>query len=121
MHGDRAYWASGVAAVAPGVTITGTAISDANLAVASTCTTATATPADCTPILLAAYDVQNWAQNVNTMLPNEVTTIVCTNAVTSPVLCTITITWSENMVGLNNQGTNGAGMQAPTYVLYVEP
>ncbi len=120
MHGDRAYWASGVAAVAPGFTITGTTISDPNLAaVGPACTPGNAAP--CTTLALAAQDVQTWAANVNTLLPNALTTVSCTNAVGVPVLCTITISWSENMVAINNLGTNGAAMQGPSYVLYVEP
>jgi type IV pilus assembly protein PilV len=120
MHADRAYWASGVAAPAPGFTITGTVISDAVLALTvPACTIATV--GGCTPTQLAAYDVNQWAGAANGLLPNPVTTIQCTNVVGSPVLCTITLTWSENMVAMSNVGNNLAGMQAPTYVLYVEP
>jgi len=120
MHADRAYWAGGTAATGAGITVTGTTISDANLSPIVTCTTATATPADCAPLTFAAYDLQQWAAQVNTLLPNPVSNIVCTNVAGVPVSCTITITWSENTVAVNNQGTAG-GMQAPTYVLYVEP
>jgi type IV pilus assembly protein PilV len=122
MHGDRAYWASGVAAPAPGFTIAGTVISDPNLSLTvPVCTSATLVPANCNPTQLAAFDVNRWAQAVSLLLPNPVTTIQCTNVVGSPVLCTVTVTWSENMVAMSNLGNNAAGMQAPTYVLYVEP
>jgi type IV pilus assembly protein PilV len=122
MHGDRAYWASGIAAPAPGFTITGTVISDPVLsATVPICTSGTATPADCNTTQMAAYDVNQWAAAVNVLLPNPLTTIQCTNVVGSPVLCTITLTWAENIVALNNAANNLAGMQAPTYVLYVEP
>jgi hypothetical protein len=33
----------------------------------------------------------------------------------------VSIAWTENTVAINAQGTNTAGLQAPTYVLYVEP
>ena len=123
MHADRAYWASGVAATAPGVTITGLVISDANLSAAAACTfpPAATNPPDCSPIVLAAYDVQAWAGIVNNLLPNPVTTVSCNNIVGLPVLCTISIVWSENAVSINTQGQNQAAMQLPTYVLYVEP
>jgi len=119
MHADRAYWAGGTAAIGAGFTVTGTTISDPNLAAAATCTSAGA-PADCAPLTLAAYDVQQWAAAVNTLLPNPISTVACTNVAGVPVTCTIQITWTENTVSVNNQGTAG-GLQAPTYVLYVEP
>jgi type IV pilus assembly protein PilV len=125
MHADRAYWAGGTAATGAGITVTSTGagtytISDPNLSAAATCTTATATPPDCAPLTLAAYDLQQWAGNAATLLPFPVSNIVCTNVAGVPVSCTIQITWSENTVAVNNQGTAG-GLQAPTYVLYVEP
>ena len=124
MHGDRAYWASGVAAPAPtgGFTITGLVISDPTLATPVDCTTASGTnPPDCAPLALASYDVQQWAKAVNVLLPNPQTTVVCSTTVGLPVSCTITINWSENIVAINAQGANLAGMQGPSYVLYVEP
>lgn len=124
MHGDRAYWASGVAAPAQtgGFTITGLLISDPTLATTVDCTTASgANPPDCAPLALASYDIQRWAAAVNLLLPNPLTTVVCSTTVGLPVSCTITINWSENIVAINAQGTNLAGMQGPSYVLYVEP
>jgi type IV pilus assembly protein PilV len=121
MHADRAYWAAG-GVVPPVITVTGTTISDANLATATDCTTASGTnPPDCTPATVAAYDLQQWAQAVNALLPNPVSTITCTNVVGTPINCTIQILWAEKAVAVNQQGTNSAAMQAPTYVLYVEP
>jgi len=37
------------------------------------------------------------------------------------VTCTIQIQWVENAVAANAQQTNMAGIQLPTYVLYVQP
>jgi type IV pilus assembly protein PilV len=120
MHANRAYWATGTAAVTPGVTFTGTTISDANLSQAATCTTASgSTPADCSTVLLAAYDVQTWTRALVALLPNPSGTILCSNVPNEPVACTITITWSENLVAVNSQGTTG--MAAQTYTLYVTP
>ena len=124
MHADRAYWSSGVAATAPGFTITGTVISDPNMAQAAPCTVALAgglNPPDCSPIVLAAYDVQAWAAVVNGLLPNPLTQVSCNNIVGQPVVCTITIVWSENTVAINTQGQSQATMQLPTYALSVEP
>ncbi|MGH8262563.1 MAG: type IV pilus modification protein PilV [Steroidobacteraceae bacterium] len=121
MHADRAYWAAG--GVVPAViTVTGTTISDGTLATAADCTTASGpNPPNCSTTTLAAYDLQQWAQSVNVLLPNPVSTITCTNVVGTPVSCTVQITWAEKAVAVNQQGTNGAAMLAPTYVLYVQP
>ena len=121
MHADRAYWAAG--GVVPGViTVTGTTISDSTLGTAADCTTAAGpNPPDCSPTTVAAYDLQQWAQSVNALLPNPVATITCSNVVGTPVNCTIQIAWAEKAVAVNQQGTNGASMLAPTYVLYVQP
>ncbi len=121
MHADRAYWAAG-GVVPATITITGSTISDATLATVADCTTASGVnPPDCSATTTAAYDLQQWSQAVSALLPNPVSTITCTNVVGTPVNCTIQILWAEKAVAVNQQGTNSAAMQAPTYVLYVEP
>ena len=121
MHANRAYWAAGGVAP-PVITVTGTTISDATLATAADCTTASgANPPDCPIATVAAYDLQRWSQSVSALLPNPVSTITCTNVVGTPVNCTIQITWAEKAVAMNQQGANSAAMQAPTYVLFVQP
>ena len=102
--------------------MTGTTISDVTLAAAADCTTAGgALP--CTIQALAAYDLQRWAAAVNTLLPNPVSTIICSITVGVPVDCTIRLTWGENAVAINQQGTatGAATFNVPTYTLYVEP
>ena len=124
MRADRAYWAQGGVAVAPGITVTGTTISDPTLAAPAECTTAAGVnPPNCAPAVLAAYDLQRWANAVNALLPGPVSNIRCTNVVNAPVDCTIQISWGENAVALNAQGTSTAGatFNVPTYTLYVEP
>jgi type IV pilus assembly protein PilV len=126
MGADRAYWAQGGVAAAPGVTIQGLAISDPTLSAATDCTTASgANPPQCSPLQVAAYDVQRWAAAVNALLPGAVSTIVCSNIVNTPVDCTIQIAWGENAVAMNAQGTNAQNAQStfnvPTYTLFVEP
>ena len=91
------------------------------------CTTASgANPPNCPPLTLAAYDVQQWAAAVNAVLPNPVSTIICSNVVNLPVDCTIQISWGENAVAINRQGADaatlaGASFNVPTYLLNVEP
>jgi type IV pilus assembly protein PilV len=120
MRANRSYWAVGAAPVA--ITITGTTISDATLAAtaaaANFCTPAGSAP--CTPAQLAAFDLHQWATALNGLLPNPTATISCPTVVT-PINCTIQINWAEKMVAINAQGAGGPAMQAPTYILYVEP
>jgi hypothetical protein len=54
------------------------------------------------------------------LLPGSFSTITCTT-VGIPVTCTIQIQWTENAVAINAQQTNINALQAPTYVLYVQP
>jgi len=120
MRANRAYWAVGAAPVT--ITITGTTISDATLAATATaanfCTPAGSAP--CTPAQLAAFDLHRWATALSALLPNPTSTISCPTAVT-PINCTIRVNWTEKMVAVNSQGAGGPAMQAPTYLLYVEP
>jgi type IV pilus assembly protein PilV len=120
MRANRPYWAAGAAPVP--ITITGTTISDATLAAtaaaANYCTPAGTVP--CNPATLAAYDLHRWAAALSALLPNPTATISCPTVVT-PITCTIQVNWSEKIAAVNSQGANGPAMQAPTYILYVEP
>jgi hypothetical protein len=70
--------------------------------------------------VLAAYDVQQWAQQINTLIPGVISTIDCTlPALSTPVTCTIQINWTENEVAASSQATGA--MAVPQYTLYVEP
>ena len=128
MHANRAYWAQGGIAAPPGVIVTGLAISEPTLAAPiADCTTASGTnPPNCAPLTLAGYDLQQWAAAVNGVLPNPQTIILCSQNVNLPVDCTIQISWGENAVAINNQGTlngaaNNVSFNVPTYILNVEP
>ena len=140
MHADRAYWGSAGGISNPTYTVTSGAVTstDPNLsAVLSTsrvlpasgsgCTPAVASP-HCTATELAAADLQTWAATLRVLLPmanTDATTVTCSTA-NVPVNCTISIMWTERMVGTNAQTqatallANG-GLAAPTYTLYVEP
>ena len=124
MHTNRVFWlASGGTAT---ITVTGTAIADSTgtMALGKNCAPAgpTTTPA-CTSDQVAGFDMQNWANSVNALLPNPVSTITC--GTTTPLSCSIDIKWLESGVAVNKQeaavaGTT-AGVQNTEYVLYVEP
>jgi type IV pilus assembly protein PilV len=112
MHANPGYWAAGFA---PATTTVSAAN---NFSTAAACLTAGAT--SCVPSDMAAYDLQQWAIALQALLPGYYATISCSTAA-FPVTCTIQIQWTENAVAANAQQTNMAGMQLPTYVLYVQP
>jgi len=127
MHADRGYW--GGASVTASAVVTWVSgavnITDTTLATAATCTTSGSS--SCTPVQMAAYDLQNWGTALQPLLPGYTATIACLPAVaTAPVTCTITINWVENAVAANAQQTNitaitGSTSGAPSYTLNVEP
>jgi type IV pilus assembly protein PilV len=131
MHANRAYWSEpGTAAL--NTTITGTAITstDPGLSGGGNCTIGGTVP--CTPNQLAAYDMQSWATALKALLPNDQAAIVCqSTAAPTPVTCTVTITWSENLVAANQQeataanqaaaANSPAALQLPSYTLYIQP
>jgi type IV pilus assembly protein PilV len=127
MHANPGYWAAGVAPTAPTtVTVSAGVISvvstDPVLAAAATaapCVVPGAT--SCTPQLMAAFDLQQWALALGTLLPGSLSTITCSALDLTPVTCTIQIQWTENGVAINAQQTDMSALQLPTYILYVQP
>jgi type IV pilus assembly protein PilV len=112
MHANRAYWGSGTA---PGTTLVDNTAAN-NFNSAANCTAVgTCNNAD----LVAFYDLKEWAKALQAVLPGYQATITCSKTV-FPVNCTIQVTWMENAVAANSQ-QNVTSLQAPTYVVYVEP
>jgi type IV pilus assembly protein PilV len=118
MSANRGYWAAGFAPVTP-ILVTGTTISDANLAIAADCTTAGALP--CAPATMAAYDMQQWAIALNALLPNDQAIVTCAALPGAPISCTIQISWTDNLLAANNEGSTGPIVAPTSYTLYVEP
>jgi len=121
MRANRGYWAS--VATPFTFTATGTTITtatDATLKNTYVCTSGGG-DAPCTPVKVAAYDLQNWVTALNNVLPNPTATISCpTPAGGTPLGCTIQVNWVENNVAINSQSA-GTTMTAPTYTVYVVP
>jgi type IV pilus assembly protein PilV len=115
MHANPGYWAAGLA---PAVTTVSAAPAN-NFSAAGTCFVAGA--ASCIPAAMAFYDLQQWAIALGAVLPGYLATITCTTVVGTPVTCTIQIQWAENAVANNVQQTNLAGLNQPTYTLFVQP
>jgi type IV pilus assembly protein PilV len=122
MHANPGYWAAGAAPAATSISYNGAGvltITDPGLATAATCLTAGT--ASCVPGAMAAYDVQQWAAALKAVLPGYLATVNCTITLGVPVTCTIQIQWSENAVAGNSAQTNMAGLNPPTYTLFVQP
>jgi len=132
MHSNRQYWAKTALpfdlALNAGVI---TSTSDPALATQAAADMATVPDnvcfgAPCAALPLAAFDVARWSTNVTGLLPNARANIACpANAgIASPPTCTITISWGEKAIAINQQETNAAAnaaFQFPQYTLYVEP
>jgi type IV pilus assembly protein PilV len=112
MHANPGYWAAGFAPATTTVSATN------NFSSASPCLTAGTS--SCVPSAMAAFDLQQWAIQLGNVLPGYYATITCSTG-SFPVTCNIQIQWVENAVSANAQQTNMAGMQVPTYILYVQP
>ena len=118
MHANRGYWST--PAVAALITLQGTTVTP-TVAPVGDCM-----GASCTPVSLAAYDLQKWTFAAQQVLPPDyLAKITCTPTVTPPN-CTIQIQWNEKSVALNTNGKNQAGdtniaLNVPKYELYVEP
>jgi type IV pilus assembly protein PilV len=116
MRANRVYWASNASITTP-VTVTLATVTNAPAAIPTTCS-------PCTAPALAAYDLQQWATALNALLPNDQATVTC--AATTPISCTIQITWSEKSVAIDaNEQAQVANANVdinnPQYTLYVEP
>ncbi len=120
MHANRAYWGGGFAVATTTVQITAGAVNISNVALqaGAACTT-TGTTA-CTFTQMAAYDLNNWATQLQTLLPGYLTTISCSTT-GFPISCTVVITWTENGVAVTSQQSNINALAAPKYTMYVEP
>jgi type IV pilus assembly protein PilV len=134
MRAGRGYWASAPANLVVTITATSVSATDSTLnSVPNANASGCAYPSVCTSGALAAFDLQTWAGFLASgFLPNPTASISCpTPAVaTTPIGCTITVSWTEHNAAINDQGTaanasaaaaSTTAMAAPTYTLYVEP
>jgi type IV pilus assembly protein PilV len=114
MHANRGYWGSST--VATSIALQGENVTP-SVAPLIDCVAKT-----CPPASLAQFDLQEWTKAATQVLPPDyLATIVCAPTDTPPN-CTITIKWAEKTVAVNKTGqTQAAGLNVPTYELYVEP
>lgn len=125
MHGNKTYWAGGVASAA--FSTAGSTVTDATgvlSAVPPVCdaTTVPAAPL-CTPAQLAAYDLQHWATNMAALFPSYRSDGTCTTSPNTSISCTVTVSWTEKYVSSNQSTVSNSSSTAGirTYTLYVQP
>lgn len=105
MQADPDYWAAGHMPAT--INVTGTAaapvLSDTTLN--SQTTNCSSTPCTDTPSpAMAGYDLKQWAQQLFTQIPGSNATIIC--QIGSPVICSITVNWSQKATVAVNNGTS---------------
>ena len=124
MHSNRQYWANTALPFAAALNAGVITSSDGALAVQATADLTNLTACfgvQCAALPLAAFDLARWSNNMTGMLPNPSANISCpaNPGVNAPPSCTITISWREKSVAINQQQT--VALALPTYTLYVEP
>jgi len=124
MHSDRDYWA--------GTPATSTIVNDtvANKGITSADSTLQTTPncytggsdAPCSAAKIAAFDLQNWLNDMYGTLRGSTSTIACGTNV-GVVSCTITINWQEQTLAANAQEAAATTnvFQSQNYQLVVNP
>jgi type IV pilus assembly protein PilV len=117
MRANRGYWesASSVTVTATG-SASGTSWSSTTLSGSLASQGIDCAATTCTPVQMAAYDVQNWGRYIVQQLPNGTGTVTC--AAGSPVSCQVSVSWAEKTVALN--AAPGAAT-SQTYSLAVQP
>jgi type IV pilus assembly protein PilV len=127
MRANRNYWQVAAATAPQTITVTNAAVT------ASTDAALIGSAVDCSvsvcsiPAQLAAYDLAQWAQSLNALLPSDSASVLCQPPVTAayPVGCSITVSWIERNTGAGinakSQGAAVTAMTAPSYTLFVEP
>jgi type IV pilus assembly protein PilV len=131
MRANRSYWSAVATPFTFSFTMVGSSatlgtVSDNALSTTSNVCTFGGATAPCTPVQLAAYDLNNatngWIKGLGAVLPNPSATISCpTPAAGTQLGCSIQITWVENTVTVNSQTQGTTAMQAPTYTVFVVP
>jgi type IV pilus assembly protein PilV len=129
MQADRNYWGNvssaltvSVSTSSPTSAITMTS-SDSNFPTTVPSCLYAGSYVPCTPIKMAAYDLNSWATDLQSVLPVSAASITCTALTTTPpapVSCQIQINWVEQNTLANTTETT-TGMASPSYTLFVNP
>ena len=101
MQANVAYWGT-----PPGsISVSGSTITPGPTFPVGSCDGAAST---CTPTQLAGADLLQWSNSVAASLPGGNATITCPGAV-SPAICSVTISWLERNVSLQNKSGTETG------------
>ena len=125
MQGNRTFWSNGVAPTT--FSIAGGTIRDPSGLLTTTggnCLFATApSSGQCTPQQIAVFDVQNWANTMNLLVPTHNASVACSNIATNLFTCTLTITWTERFAtrGTTAEADSSATGGLRSYTLYIAP
>ncbi len=107
MQANSAYWGT----PPPSVTVDGATNEGGPPAFAGTCVGLANV---CNETQVAAYDLREWGEEVGTLLPSGTATITCPAGI-SPAICTLTLTWKERNVSLQQAtGTETGEMASGT-------
>ena len=115
MYANKAYWAAGLAPSS--VQVNGSVLSDSTLnGQATDCVSGI-----CTAVQMGGYDLKAWGTALQ-QLPSGAGGVTCSTAVGSPIACSVTVSWNEKYIGLN-QSSLTAAQQTSTQslVLLVQP
>jgi type IV pilus assembly protein PilV len=121
MHANSAYWAELLPTGT--ITVTGNTVTSA-IPGLTTVPFARCVETDCTPVQLAATDLQNWADNLSPKFSGSSATLSCTaKTTTTPTSCNLEVRWVEKYVtGNSAANTSAAALRsAQEFTLYVEP
>ena len=134
MHANRAYWSAITANTTVTVTASSSSFTTTDTTVVTPAGGVCTSAAPCTAVAqMAYYDLSQWATALNQTMPSNATaTLTCIVATTTaPVICTIQLNWTENLVeantGMNTaltqaQNSNNLQATAPThFIVTVEP
>lgn len=115
MHANKAYWAAGLAPSS--VQVNGTVLTDSTLGGQAT----DCVSSSCTAVQMAGYDLKSWGTALQ-QLPSGAGGVTCSTAVGLPIVCSVTVSWAEKYIGLN-QATLTTSQQTSTQslVLLVQP
>lgn len=117
MRANRGYWeaASSIDVTATG-TSSGTSWATTSLSGSLSGQGTDCSAFACTPIEMAAYDLQSWGWYIAQQLPKGVGRVQC--AAGAPVSCQVSVSWAEKAVALNAAAGSSA---TQTYTLAVQP
>ena len=130
MHANRDYWASAPAGLTVSINpANAPAVSPSNDPALSSAVTAATGNSQlcestvtqfCTAANMAGYDLVQWEQAMNNVLPSATSQIACQSA-NLQVYCTITINWTENIANATAQEKGSTALQNQSYQLVVSP